>query len=145
MLRRLLTRVMPPWTLSAACCAAILYLTLWPDPLPANDFQLFPGADKAVHAIMMMGMTLCLGLDTLRKKAAWRADAAADAPMLLLAAYLGGVVVFGGAIELLQDAMHLGRSKDLYDLAADAAGAAVGWGICAAAWGATARWLSARE
>ncbi len=41
---------------------AILYLTLWPDPVPDHP-RLFEGADKVVHAIMFMGFYWALGVD----------------------------------------------------------------------------------
>ena len=64
---RLLVRGLPAWTLSIVCCLIILYLTLLPDPLNGNHVSLFEGADKVVHAIMMMGMMLCMAIDALRK------------------------------------------------------------------------------
>lgn len=90
---------------------------------------------------MMMGIMLCLGLDTLRKKAAHRREATVCAPFGLLIAYFVAVALLGGAIELLQAAMQLGRSKDWADFVADVAGAAVGWIVCLAAWPSTVRWL----
>lgn len=145
MIRRLLVGALPAWTLSAVCCVAILYLTLWPDPLRGVRVGLFPGADKVVHGIMMMGMMLCLGLDTLRKKAASPMKGAACAPDRLLFVYFVAVALFGGGIELLQDAMHLGRSKDWTDAVADAAGAGVGWALCRSQWAATWRWVVRRR
>ncbi|WP_295728355.1 VanZ family protein [uncultured Muribaculum sp.] len=138
---RLLIRGLPAWTLSIVCFLAIAYLTLWPDPLQGRRIELFEGADKVVHAIMMMGMMLCMGLDALRKKAAHRFDDSVRAPKGLLTVYMLIVVLFGGAIELLQGAMGLGRGEDWADFGADAVGAAVGWVICLLAWSATVRWM----
>ena len=50
---------LPPCIFSVVCIIAVLYLTLVPRPLPDMDIPLFPGADKVVHAIMMMGVMLC--------------------------------------------------------------------------------------
>ena len=65
---RLLVRGLPAWTLSIVCCLIILYLTLLPDPLNGNHVSLFEGADKVVHAIMMMGMMMCMAVDALKKR-----------------------------------------------------------------------------
>lgn len=138
---RLLIRGLPAWTLSIVCLLAILYLTLWPDPLQGTHIELFEGADKVVHGIMMMGMILCMGLDALRKKAAHRLDDSVRAPKGLLFVYFLIVSLFGGAIELLQGAMGMGRGEDMMDFLADVAGAFVGWMICLAGWSATVRWL----
>ncbi|MDE5923367.1 MAG: VanZ family protein [Muribaculum sp.] len=138
---RLIVRGLPAWTLSIVCCMAILYLTLSPDPLNGNHVSLFEGADKVVHAIMMMGMMLCMATDALRKKAAHRFDDSVRAPKGLLTVYMIIVVLFGGAIELLQGAMDMGRGEDWADFMADAAGAVIGWIISLSAWGVTVRWL----
>ena len=138
---RLLIRGLPAWTPSIVCLLTILYLTLWPDPLHGTHIELFEGADKVVHGIMMMGMILCMGLDALRKKAARRLDDSVRAPKGLLFVYFIIVSLFGGAIELLQGAMGMGRGEDMMDFLADVAGAFVGWMICFAGWCATVLWL----
>lgn len=61
-----LIKRLPPFTLTAIVTAAVLYLTLVPKPLPDNDIEWFEGADKVVHAIMMLGITGSLGLDYMR-------------------------------------------------------------------------------
>lgn len=92
--------------------SAVLYLTLFPRPLPDNDLQLWEHTDKIVHALMMFGVYCALALD-LRRQLSLRVRL-----WLLI-----GVIAFGGAIELIQNAMGLGRSGDLIDFAADCAGA----------------------
>ena len=138
---KLLIRGLPAWTLSIVCCLTILYLTLWPDPLQGMHVELFPGADKVVHGIMMMGMMLCMGLDALRKKAAHRIEDSVRSPKGLLFVYFIIVALFGGAIELIQGAMDMGRGEDLMDFFADMAGAFVGWMICLAAWSPIVLWM----
>lgn len=90
---------------------AVLYLTLFPKPLPDNDIHFWEHADKLVHAIMMAAVYCALALD-LRRPLTVRLKIA-----LALV-----VVAFGGAIELVQAAMELGRSGSPADFAADAAG-----------------------
>lgn len=118
MLKKILLRLasLPPFMLSALCGLAIIYLTLFPKPLPDNDLQLIPGADKIVHAIMFGGFALCLNLDFSRKK-----DFLIPNNSKLL--YFGILsVAFGGIIELLQKFMDLGRGGDFPDFLADIAG-----------------------
>lgn len=68
-------------------------------------------------------------------------DDSVRAPKGLLTVYMIIVVLFGGAIELLQGAMAMGRGEDWADFMADAAGAVIGWIICLSAWSVTVRWL----
>lgn len=111
-LKRQLLRV-PRWLLSAVCLAAVLYLTLVPKPLPDTDISLWEHTDKIVHALMFGGLCFCFGFDI------WRGRRAPLPYRLLLAA---GAGLFGGVIELLQDAMNMGRGGDWADFAADCAG-----------------------
>lgn len=111
-LKTLLLRI-PRWLLSAVCLAAVLYLTLAPKPLPDTEMPLWEHTDKIVHALMFGGLCFCLGLDI------WRGKRGLLPYRLLLAI---GVGLFGGLIELLQNAMHLGRGGDWADFAADCAG-----------------------
>lgn len=102
----------PRWVLSAVVLLAVLYLTLFPKPLPDNDIHFWEHTDKIVHALMMLGLYWAFAWDLRRGATRW----------LLLA-----VVLFGGAIELLQEAMHMGRGASWGDLAADSVGALVAW------------------
>lgn len=111
-LKTLLLRI-PRWLLSAVCFAAVLYLTLAPKPLPDTEMPLWEHTDKIVHALMFGGLCFCFGLDI------WRSRRAPLPDRLLLAA---GVGLFGGFIELLQNAMRLGRGGDWADFAADIVG-----------------------
>lgn len=104
---------LPRWLLTALTVSAVLYLTLFPKPLPDNDIQFWEHTDKLVHALMMFAIYTALALDLRRpltRRLRW----------LLFAA----VALFGAAIELAQQSMHLGRTASLADLAADLAGAA---------------------
>jgi VanZ family protein len=51
------------------------------------------------------------------------------------------LLAFGGAIELVQDWMKLGRQADVLDLAADAVGIALGVALAATPLGRWAQWL----
>lgn len=112
-LKAMLLRV-PRWLLSAMCLAAVLYLTLAPKPLPDTEISFWEHSDKIVHAIMFGGLCFCLGLDI------WRGRRSPLPSRLILATAVG---LFGGLIELVQDAMHMGRGGDWADFAADLAGA----------------------
>lgn len=127
----------PAWTFTILVIIAILYLTLMPQPLPELDIPLFPGADKVVHGIMMMGMMICIGIDLARHKR--HASPHAPKSKLLLALIL--TILFGGAIELTQGAMNMGRGEDIYDFLADAVGALAGFLIIVTSWGLLSRWM----
>ncbi len=115
-IKKILERL-PAFTLTAVCLAAILWLTLASRPLGDNDIQLFPHADKVVHAVMFGGFAFCILLDRIRTDG-WRPTTAKEAAAAAVAAVALGIVT-----ELAQNAMHLGRSGDPADLLADAAGA----------------------
>ncbi len=102
----------PRWCASAVVLSAVLYLTLWPNPLPDNDIPFWEHTDKVVHALMMLGLYWALAWDVRRGSPWW----------LMLA-----VILFGGVIELLQDAMGMGRGGSWLDLAADSVGALIAW------------------
>lgn len=109
---------LPAYTLTAITVAAVLYLTLVPDPFQgAQPVVLFPGADKVVHAIMMAGVYLCLAIDHMRRNRQW-CRLSVPAYWIIYVA----VVAFGGAIELAQGAMDMGRGCDMADFIADIAG-----------------------
>ncbi|MDE7114969.1 MAG: VanZ family protein, partial [Muribaculaceae bacterium] len=97
--------------------AVILWLTLVPRPLGDMKPELFPGADKVVHAIMFGGLALMILTDCSRSRGWHR--------LSLLSVITAAAVstLFGIVIELLQREMDLGRSYDFYDILADAAGA----------------------
>lgn len=109
----------PHWLLTAVCLAAILYLTLVPDPLGDDSPSLFEGADKVAHGIMFFGLVLCALFDAQRARG-WRA---VPLPGVALATVLG--MGAGIGIEYLQRAMDLGRGFEGADMAADAVGAVV--------------------
>lgn len=126
MLSSFLSRLYPG-LLSAVTFLIILWLTLIPHPLPADTPELFPGADKVVHALMFGGLVLTLVID----RELWCQRSYEDKGRLprrcryepwgfaLIA------IVIGGAIELLQGWMGLGRGCDVYDFVADIAGALI--------------------
>lgn len=103
----------PRWWSSALVICAVLYLTLFPHPLPDNDIPFWEHTDKIVHALMMAGTYWAIAFDLGRGR-----PLSLRARMWLIV----GVIAFGGAIELAQDAMGLGRGADLIDFAADTAG-----------------------
>lgn len=104
----------PPFLLSALLILAILLLTLLPgNELPTPpDIPLF---DKWTHALMFGTLAVVLLYDWSRRRGSltWHLWVAAATISTLL----------GGAIELLQDAMGLGRSGEWLDFVADAIGA----------------------
>lgn len=108
---------LPPWTFSIICFIAICWLTLSPDPLGDNDLPLFPGADKIAHALMFGGFTFCIILDWHRRHGWPLAFKKVDVYAADTASALGIIT------ELLQDAMHSGRTFEFWDMVADITGA----------------------
>lgn len=127
----------PRWTFSVIVIAAVLYLTLMPQPLPDNDIQWFEGADKIVHGIMMFGVMLCISFDYFRIKYK-KQD---RIPVGTLSLFLIITVAFGGIIELLQDWMGMGRGKDPMDFEADTIGALVAYIIVLLNWHHLRSWF----
>lgn len=114
----------PAWILTIVTVAAILWLTLAPQPLGEITPPLFPGADKLVHAIMFGGLELMICLDYSRFKG-WKRPGIS---FLIFTSI--GVILFGALIEFLQDTMNLGRSADYFDLIADGAGTIIAAFVC---------------
>ena len=83
-------------------------MLFWPDP--AGGGVDVPGADKVVHALLF-------GLLALTARAAL-----GPAPVVL-----AGVLAYATVSELVQALLLSRRSGDLWDLLADAVGAALGW------------------
>ena len=82
---------------------------------------LIPHIDKLIHAIMFGGLAGALAFDYERTGSRQRPE---PRVMLICCAIS---LAFGGAIELLQGAMGLGRGADWWDFAADTAGVAVAY------------------
>lgn len=109
----------PVGVASVVVVMAVLYLTLFPDPLPDNTPS-FPGLDKIVHGLMMFGVSGCVAFDYLRSRYGLGKKTPPKGILLII---LVSTILFGGAIELLQAWMDQGRSEDLFDFIADSAGA----------------------
>lgn len=115
----------PPFIFTIVVAGAICWLTLAPKPLPESDIPLFPNADKVAHALMFGTLCAFLMVDLMRGNHHIRLAVAALVSILVSAAA-------GGAIELLQGAMHIGRSADIWDFVADSIGAVIA--ACLTAW-----------
>ncbi len=111
---------LPPYFYSILVVIIVLYLTLYPDPIPNTDIMLFPHIDKVIHAIMMMGVVMALSFDYIRKGQHIKMSP------LILCSFSFATVLFGVIIEFLQDYMNIGRSKDLFDFIANVIGTIVG-------------------
>lgn len=106
-------RYIPRWGPTAVVLGVILTCTLLPgDDLP--QVPAFPGADKVVHALMfgVLAAVILYDIDVFSGRVRRGAYVAA--------ALISTIV--GGCIELLQDAMGLGRTAEWLDFAADACG-----------------------
>lgn len=109
------------WWPTAVTAIVILYATLWPDPAGADKLPLVPHLDKIIHAIMFGGLAGAMAFDYSRLRNIPKPSVSRMALFAAISATAGGI------IELLQQAMHLGRGCDIYDFASDCLGAAVAW------------------
>ena len=106
----------PAWLYTVIVTLAIIYLTLVPKPLPDIQVPLWEHTDKVVHALMFGGFVAACCLDYMRKKQISHISKRIMLTIIIIA------TAFGGIIEILQNAMGLGRSGDYFDLIADFAG-----------------------
>lgn len=111
--------------MSGITVALILWLTLAPHPTGDLEIPLFPGADKIVHGIMFVFLSIIVLLDIMKHRD-WQ-------PLGLVTVSVVSLLcaVFGIGIEIAQRAMGLGRSFEILDILADMAGAVLGGGIWA--------------
>ncbi len=110
------------WLYTGIVVAAILYLTLVPRPLPPDMDMDIPGLDKLVHAIMFGGLAGTSVIDY-----AYRGNHRFSSVSFRAVAVICALsALFGGAIEIAQDLMGMGRGGDWLDFIADIAGAAIG-------------------
>lgn len=108
------------WLYTALTVIAIFYLTLVPRPLPDDMSFDIPGIDKFVHACMFGGLTFVACFDY-----AYRKKRFAQLTVSTIAAIAGISALFGGAIEITQQQMGMGRGGDIYDFIADIAGCVI--------------------
>lgn len=101
---------------SVILIALILFLTLTPNPLPDKTPPMFPGADKLAHAAMFGALALSLLFD-------YRLINRRLPSVRTAVATTAAASVFGGLIEILQQAMGMGRTAEWGDFVADTAGA----------------------
>ena len=106
----------PAWLYTVIVTLAIIDLTLVPKPLPDIQVPLWEHTDKVVHALMFGGFVAACCLDYMRKKQISHISKRIMLTIIIIA------TAFGGIIEILQNAMGLGRSGDYFDLIADFAG-----------------------
>lgn len=107
------------WWLTIIVTAAILWLTLAPHPVGDNEIELFPGADKIIHAIMMGGLAFTALFDFARN-GTWRNIRKITPAIAITVAFT--CIIFSCIDEWGQSVMNLGRSSDPFDLVADIAG-----------------------
>lgn len=115
---------LPAWIFTILTIILILWLTLAPDPLGDDAPELFPGADKIVHALMFGFLTVMIALDHQRKYS-WQP---VSTGFVISGAILSALL--GIAVEFAQFHMALGRGFEIADMISDCIGCAVsasGW------------------
>lgn len=108
---------LPAYANVSIVTALILYLTLFPDPLPEDTPPLFAGADKIVHAIMFWAMATAWMFDQYRRHHTLSSRS--------MAIIISITIALGGGVEMAQQLMGLGRGAELTDFVADCAGVTV--------------------
>lgn len=106
---------------SALTLGVVLYATLWSDPLGDQEMPPIPHLDKLIHVIMMGGLFGAIAFDR------QRSDKSRRLSRLFLNTLAVAVMAFGILDEIAQVSMGLGRSGDIYDLAADWTGVIVAY------------------
>ncbi len=114
---------------SMVTLAAVLWLTLAPQPLPDLDVPPFDGLDKVMHAIMMGGLAGAFMFDW-RRGGRWnlrKNNTGSQRELTPGAVFVISlcVAVFSAADEWAQGALGMGRTSDVYDLIADIVGIVV--------------------
>lgn len=105
---------LPRWVLTSVCFALIVYLTLVPKPLPDNDIRFWEHSDKLVHAVMFGSLYVCTMIDAYRLR---------HKPSIKATVWLSiAIIIFGGLIEYIQQAMQMGRGGSVLDFMADIVG-----------------------
>ena len=105
---------MKKWWPTCLTLLVILYATLYPHPIGADEMALFPGYDKVLHAIMMGGL-LGAYLFDLRRSGHMLTKKA-----ILPAAFV--LTVFAFIDELLQHIIAPNRTFDWWDILAGVVG-----------------------
>lgn len=113
----------PPYLCTIVVAVLILYLTLFPDPLPDGTPSLFPHADKLVHALMFWAFYTSFALDRLRKQVKEGLSKKLSSEWSSI--IMGITIAFGLAVEIAQWVMAMGRGGDIFDFFADVIGAVV--------------------
>lgn len=108
----------PYVVVTAAYCAVIYYLSSLPDTALPN--LSFPGADKAVHAVMYGGLAATLWYGLRRSNEEARRAVLVGVPLVFALLY--------GLIDEYHQLHVPGRAFDWLDWVADAVGAAVALG-----------------
>ena len=115
---------MPLGLFSGVVVVAILFLTLYPHPLPEVEVSVFEWFDKVGHFFMFGGLCFAVSFDLRLACVRGRVSAPRRQWFRSLAVAFASIV-FGGVIELLQWFMALGRTAELADFVADVLGALV--------------------
>lgn len=115
-----LIKIIPVWTLSVLATLIVIYLSLASSPAGAGLFD-FPHSDKVMHGILYCVLTMVYLCDYVRHRLPHHTRF--DVELV----FAVGAATFGGLLEIAQLVMENGRSYELLDWGADAAGAAIGY------------------
>lgn len=105
--------------LSICVALTILYLCMMPSTDTGMDINI-PNLDKIVHAAMYWALAFCISLNLYQEYTKFKS-------MVMVMWAIIIPILFGGLIEVMQDAFTVSRSGDPFDLLADAIGAILGY------------------
>lgn len=108
------------WWPTIIVMAVVCYAIFFPDPVGDSMDMSIPHLDKLIHAIMMGGIVAAVAFDL------QRADMSRNRLTFKTMAIITlSVMTFGVVSEILQSSMGLGRTGDIFDIAADWGGALI--------------------
>ena len=113
-------KVLPIGILSAIAIVGIAYLSLSVDPMGGMSVHLFPHSDKVAHCLMYVGATIAFLLDYATYKLPHHTKLNVEL------AFTAAAMLLGLIMEIMQLTMHMGRSYDNLDIAANCLGALLG-------------------
>lgn len=115
-----ITRFLKCWWPTIIVMAVVCYAIFFPDPMGDSMDMSIPHLDKLIHAIMMGGIVAAVAFDLHRADMSHNCLTFKSMAVITLA-----VMSFGVVSEILQSAMGLGRTGDIFDIAADWGGALI--------------------
>ena len=111
----------PTGCMSVVLMLLIAYLSLDSNPFDANRVRLFEGADKVVHCLMYLTLSVIMSVDVIK----YRYPKKASLLSIIVCAIIAFLYSIG--MEFLQGAMDAGRAASVADAVANLVGCVIGF------------------